>query len=310
MELTAETIGQLRDEAYTALCRRAITEALENLDRERAAIESTRPPFALLARRQTRDAFTQSMTVVHRNTAALQVRLAEVDQIAQFLRDLLRPALHDYLGALDQTYRRFPFIRRAISDWEIACQLLPDLFVAFARDARVARQECGCVEPPHRDRVPLLALRDAALRLEQQLDKLDEACQRLAALLPAGAENELCLPPTPSFRFTAWVALLPSLPAAQLVAEVSQTENLVRQHYSEQSASIAARLAASRELCDRYEREFLEHYWNQLRTHAQLHYVEEREIDDVIEELSQRYITSDLARRQRELAAADHQFLG
>jgi len=309
MELSPDTIRHLRDEAYATLCRHSLTEALENLAQQKANIESTRPPFALLASRQTRVAFSQSLSAVQISESALQVRLAEVAQIERLLQASLRPALHAFLYACDPTYRSFPEILRILRDWEIAFQSLPDLRVAFARDARNARQQCGHSAPARRDREPLLVLRDSALRLEKPLDALDRASLQLAALLPAGAEAEIRLPATPAFRYANWVGLLLTLPLERFVAELHEAESAVRQFQSANAADVETYLSESRAACDRFEQGFLEHYWAQLRAHAQAHYVEECDVDDVIRTLSQNYIESDLARRKRELPSADP-FLG
>ena len=265
MELSAETIEHLRDEAYATLARQALTEALATLEREKADIERTRPPFALLARRQTLDAFTQSLSAVQQNESALHNQLAEVDQVEQALHTVLRPQLHAYLGAVDTTYGSFPHIRRALDDWQVAYQAIPDLVVAFARDARTARQVCGSAAPDVRDRAPLLLLRDAALRLEQQCNALDTVARRLAVLLPEGAAAEIRLPDLPPFRHTAWVGLLLALPADRFAAEIDQAESAARQFVAHGQSLIAARLDASREACDRYEAGFLDHYWDQLQ---------------------------------------------
>lgn len=309
MELSPDTIGHLRDEAYATLCRHTLTEALEKLVHEKANIENTRPPFALLVSRQTRDAFSQSMSAVIASESALQVRLAEISQIEQLIQGLVHPALHKYLTDCDPSYRSFPQIQRILHDWESAFRALPDLLVAFARDARNARQQCGHSEPEQRDREPLLLLRDSALRLEKQLDALDRAALQLTALLPAGADAEIQLPATPAFRYANWVGLLLALPLERFVAELHEAEAAVRQFQAANTADIEAFLSESSAACDRFEQGFLEHYWDQLRAHAQAHYVDECEIDDVIRTLSQNYIESDLARRQRELTTSDP-FLG
>jgi hypothetical protein len=305
MELSAETIEHLRDEAYATLCGRALTEALTTLERKKAHIESTRPPFALLSTRQTREALTHSLAAVHTDESALRLQLAEVTQAEQCLHRLLRPALHTYLAGLDPGYGIFSHIRRALDDWQVAYQPLPDLIVAFARDARAARQACGSATPEQRDRAPLLVLRDSALRLERQLDTLDTVASRLAAFLPAGAEAEIRLPAILPSRHSAWVGVLLALPADRFAAEINQAETAARQFVAHDQSAIAARLDASREACNRYEQGYLENYWDQLRTHAQTYYVEEHPIADIIAMLLQNYVTSDLARRLRELHTAD-----
>lgn len=156
-----------------------------------------------------------------------------------------------------------------------------------------------------RDRPPLLALHNCALRLEKQLDTLDTVASRVAALLPAGAAAEIRLPAIIPSRHSAWVGVLLALPADRLAAEINRAETDARQFVAHGQSAIATRLNASREACDRYVQGYFENYWVQLRTHAQTYYVEEHPIDDLIAMLMQNYATSDLARRPRELPTVD-----
>jgi CheY-like chemotaxis protein len=86
---------------------------------------------------------------------------------------------------------------------------------------------------------------------------------------------------------------------------VQRVESEARQFVAHGDSRIPARLDAMRETCSRHEELFLQHYWNTLRAHAQAHYVEERDIADILADLTQRYVTSDLDRRQRDLGTAD-----
>jgi hypothetical protein len=43
----------------------------------------------------------------------------------------------------------------------------------------------------------------------------------------------------------------------------------------------------------------LESYWEVLRAHALAHYVQERDVDDVLNELNERYVVANIERRQR-----------
>jgi hypothetical protein len=91
------------------------------------------------------------------------------------------------------------------------------------------------------------------------------------------------------------------LPLDQGVIEVTCVEKEVRDFLADGIDLVHARLEVSRDVCAQLENKTLEQYWNQLRAHAQAHYVEERDVDDVLAMLAQRYVSADLARREKEL---------
>lgn len=308
MELSPTTIEHLRDEAYAMLCRHAVMEALEKLEQEKASIASTRPPFGILASKQTRETFERSLHAATGTEAALRTRLGQLVQLEKWLHDILHTELREYLTAISADYRRFATADALLDQWELEFRALPELLVAFARDVRNAQQDAASA-PGSRDLQPFAILRDSALRVEQQLTVLDNISAQIAFLLPAEAAAEVRVPALPDFRRVAWVNRIASLPPEQLVAETTRVERDARAFAAHDHATVPLRLQASHEACRHHEEIFLQHYWDQLRAHAQAHYVEDREIDDVIEMLTQNYVTSDLARRQKEIAAFDP-FLG
>ena len=139
MELSETTLEHLQDEAYAFLCRQAVEEKLASLNREKAAIASTRPPFGLLARRETRDAFTRSMRTALDNETALRDRLVQLTGIEAWLKPVLRKDVSAYLAHASPDYGRFQQVRARLEDWERAFEGLPELLVAFARELRCAR---------------------------------------------------------------------------------------------------------------------------------------------------------------------------
>lgn len=304
MELSATTIGHLRDEAYATLCRHAVTQALEALEREKATIVSTRPPFGILASRQTRDAFEKSMETAAGNEAALRTRLGQVIQLEKWLHGILHAELQKYLSAISPEYRHFAQVDQLLDQWEVQFRALPELLTAFARDVRNATLQSASA-PGMRDLQLFAILRDSALRVEKHFDSMDQIVTQFTLLLPSDAAAEIRVPALPDFRRVAWVNRIAALPADQLLAEGTRVERAAREFVAADHANVALRLQAAHEACKHHEENFLQHYWNQLRAHAQAHYVEDRNIDEVIEMLMQNYVTSDLARRQRELIAAD-----
>jgi hypothetical protein len=308
MELSPATIEHLRDEAYATLCRHAITQALENLEQEKATIVSTRPPFGILASRSARENFERSMQTASGTESALRTRLGQIMELEKWLHGMLHGEVRDYLTAISPDYRRFAQVDQLLDQWAIQFHALPELLVAFARDVRNAATEAASA-PGMRDLQYFAILRDSALRVENHLNSLDQIVTRFTLLLPSDAASEIRAPQLPDFRRVAWVNRIAALPADQLVAETNRVEREAREFVARGQSGIPIRLQAAHEACKRYEENFLLHYWNQLRAHAQAHYVEERAIDEVIEMLMQNYVTSDLARRQRELITADP-FLG
>ena len=61
VQLSAETIACLRDEAYAHLCRQSLTQELERIENEKVEIEATRPPFGVLASKKARETYETSL---------------------------------------------------------------------------------------------------------------------------------------------------------------------------------------------------------------------------------------------------------
>lgn len=304
MELSSAALDYLRDEAYVHLCREVVQEKLNALEREKATIASTRPPFGVLARKETRDAFTHSMRTALDNEVALRERLDQVVRLDDWLRPVIRQEVVAYLDVASPDYRRFKEIAERLNEWERSFAALPELLKAFARDLRVVREEISAGAASGRQHVQSLAvLRDVALRLEKQHGHLIDIALALHSLTQSHPDlvREIRLPGLPEFRRVSWVSRLALIPVQQAVAEASRVETEVREFAAYGHAASLARIEASRHACTQLQERFLDYYWQQLRTHAQAHYVEERDIDDVLDELAQRYVKADIVRCQRAL---------
>lgn len=304
MELSETALGLLRDEAYAYLCRETLKEKLADLEREKATIASTRPPFGVLARRETRDAFTQSMRTALDNEAALRERLTQVERLEDWLQPMIREEITAYLKVASPDYHRFAQIRELLSTWANVFAALPELLLGFARDLKVFREETASGASSGRDRVQALAvLRETASRVEEQYNQLSLSAQALQQLTQAHADlaREIRLPALPDLRRAGWVSQLALMPLEQCLKETRQVETDVREFLTSGHAAAFARVEASHSACTHLEQRFLQYYWNQLRSHAQTHYVQERDIDDVLAELAQRYVQSDILRHQKAL---------
>lgn len=300
MEFSAATLEHLQDEAYAFLCREALQAQLATLARDKAAIAETRPPFGgLLARKGARETFTRSMRTASDNEAALQEQLSRIDGITDWLRPLIRNSVSSYLAEASPGYCTLLQIDARLNDWEQACAALPELLQAFARDARAVHDAASRPGATSATYVHELAvLRESAERLAAQRSELSLIEQSITALAGEGPGREVRIPALPEMQHVSWVARLAVVPAVQLRSETARLEGEFRLLLTEGMTLVAARLDSAREVCGNLIENALEQYWNQLRQYARQHYVEEREVGEVLEHLTRRYIDADLQRRQ------------
>jgi SH3-like domain-containing protein len=84
-----------------------------------------------------------------------------------------------------------------------------------------------------------------------------------------------------------------ALPAAQ------EMEADARMIVAKKLGDFHASAAAALEALGVIENQELESYWEVLRAHALAHYVQERDVDEVLNELNERYVVANIERRQR-----------
>jgi hypothetical protein len=303
MELSKASLELLRDEAYILLCRETLQESLKTLEQEKAVLVNSRPPFGVLAAKKTRNAFETSIRQAEDTNAALRSRLDRAARYETWLQRCIRRELAAHLELVSAEYQRVAQIRRLLDEWEYCVtRQLSDTLVAFAREMRgfrLAGAEPGRVDPPGAEELALL--REIALRLEQLQDYLGH----LASVVNAHALEigliDVRVPPLPQFRRAVWVDWLRVIPLEQSIADITRVEAEVRAFVHGGMQPIVGRLQASRVSSVQRQEDYLQQYWEQLRAHAQSHWVEEREVDHVLDTLADRYEEA-IARRQREVS--------
>lgn len=302
MELSRGTLEFLRDEAYVSLCREAVQESLKTVEQEKAVLVNSRPPFGVLAAKKTRDAFETSLRMADHTETALRERLARAVKYETWLQRCIRRELAAFLEGVSAEYQRVAQIKRLLDDWgHCVTRQLPDTLVAFAREMRglrLAAAEQHRVEPLLAHELALL--REIAVRLEQQQDHLGHIASTMNGHALQIGLLDVRVPPLPQFRRAVWVDWLCVVPLAQSIADVTRVEAEVRAFLHGGMQPISGRLQASRVSCAQRQDNYLQQYWDQLRAHAQSHWVEEREVDQVLDTLAERY-DADIARRQLEV---------
>jgi len=268
---------------------------------KKAVVVNSRPPFGVLANKKSREAFESSRRLTDDAEAALRDRLMRASRYETWLQRCISRELAAYLQAVSPEYQRVSEIKRWLDEWEkCVTRQLPDMLIAFSREMRGLR---GILAAEDRTELAvseeLALLRDIAMRVEQQHDFLSKVADNVNAHALEIGLVDVRMPPLPRFRRRIWVDALASTPLAQAIPEINGAEIELRTFLNGMQP-IVGRLQASRVSCVQRQEDYLRQYWDQLRAHAQAHWVEEREVDEVLETLAVRY-DSDITRHHREV---------
>jgi hypothetical protein len=304
MSLPDDVISLLRDEAYLDLCRNALKDALDRLVAEKQQVSETRPPFGILASKRQRDDFEASMQTVLDAEGAIQVRLGKLEAIENWLKSAIRDRLRDYLRQVSENYRRSAKIAEAIKSWDRLIEHYGEQLLALARNIRNVsvsfKGAAGGVRSAFGDRAQAFAeLRMGADSLDRTALQLESLTRSMAMIAANSPYKDVLLAELPIKAVVNWVDNMAlqndrdALPAAQEME--ADARNVVSKKLNNFHASATAALEALVGI----DAQELESYWEVLRAHALAHYVQERDVDEVLNELNERYVVSNIERRQR-----------
>jgi hypothetical protein len=304
MSLPDDVISLLRDEAYLDLCRNALKDALEGLIAEKQQVTEARPAFGILGTKKQRDSFEQSMKTVLDTETGIEVRLGKLEAIENWLKSAIRDRLRDYLRQASENFRRSGKITEAIKQWDRLIEHYGEQLLALARNIRNAAASfagaAGGGRSAFSDRAQAFAeLRMGADSLDRTAVQLESLTRTMALYAANSAYKDILLSEIPIKGVVGWVDNLAlqhdrdALPAAQ------EMETDARSVVAKKLTAYHASAAAALEAVAAIENQELENYWEVLRAHALAHYVQERDVDEVLNELNERYVVANLERRQR-----------
>jgi hypothetical protein len=304
MSLPDDVISLLRDEAYLDLCRNALKDALDRLVAEKQQVSETRPPFGILATKKQREVFESSMQTVLDTEAAIETRLGKLEAIENWLKSAIRERLRDYLRQVSENYRKSAKIAEAVQSWDRLIEHYGEQLLALARNIKnVAVSFAGAaggVRSAFADRAQAFAeLRMGADSLDRTAVQLESLTRSMAMFAANSPYADVQLSVLPIKGVVGWVDNLAlqhdrdALPAAQEME--ADARGVVAKRLTDYHASAAAALEAIAAI----ENQELESYWEVLRAHALAHYVQERDVDEVLNELNERYVVANIERRQR-----------
>jgi len=314
MNLPADLVAYLRSEAYATLCRRGLIEALDELEKQKQEVLATKPPFGMLAPKSAREAFQTSLRAVLDTEEGLRRRIAQLAPIDAWLEPIIPQALHKFLITTSADYQYYNGICEAVKLWEFQVNALAEKALALARDARGVADAIGATTAGARGlrltRVEAMAvLRATIVATALELSDLAQTASRVTQLsadeLPATAR----LPETPQFRNVAWVDRLDTLSPNAAVAELAACEAEARAFVREGVKVLVEQAASTHAACLQLREDYLQACWQEAREHALSHYVQERDLDEVIAEL-QAHQVADAQERHRDLIHNSFEFAG
>ncbi|HZP59171.1 MAG TPA: hypothetical protein VFB27_02525 [Opitutaceae bacterium] len=304
MTLPEETIFLLRDEAYLALCRENLNDALAGVAAHKQEVESTRPPFGILAVPGTRKTFESTMQAVLENENSLEGRRAKIDTLEHWLKSTLQTKLHYFLWEESPDYRYSTEVVSAIDAWERQVDPYGEQLLAFARELKNTAAAIGGPKQNSRAafdaRAAAMAeLRLAAGRLDTASGKLEAAARALSQAIAGTIYAKVRVLVPPFADMTQWVDNLGPLSDAEAFATVQSEEAEVRSLLGKKLSPLHAKAEAARETVAEASRNYFENYWSQLREHALTYYVEDRDVDEVLNELTHRHVAATRQRGQQ-----------
>ncbi|MBI5380378.1 MAG: hypothetical protein HZA31_00605 [Opitutae bacterium] len=298
MHLPEESIGLLRDEAYLQLAIEALQGSLREVEMQKAHIESTRPPFGILATKRTRDIFEQSMRHSEATVTGIQRQLERAQHLLALTRSFLEPQIAHYVAKCSPVHRTAMTLHVTLKSYETESRHLPELTRALARDIRGVGEAYGAQES-HQQLVPsLTALRVAAGRFDELGARLDNLSRQWRASTEGTIFEELRLPQCPLGPQLPWFEQLVRLGPGDAVQAAQCREVEARELLNCGLEQLSARLSATRDAIGSLETRYVHDYWERLREHAQAHYVEEKDLDEVLEDITRRRIDAEVLRKQ------------
>ena len=244
------------------------------------------------------------MQTVLDTESAIEARLGKLEAIENWLKSAIRDRLRDYLKSASENYRRSGKIGEAIRQWDRLIEHYGEQLLALARNIKnVAVSFAGAaggVRSAFGDRAQNFAeLRMGGDSLDRTAVQLDSLTRTMAMYAANSAYKDVQLVELPIKNVVGWVDNLAlqhdrdALPAAQ------EMEADARAVVAKKLTLFHASAEAALEAMVAIDQQELDNYWEVLRAHALAHYVQERDVDEVLNELNERYVVANIERRQR-----------
>jgi hypothetical protein len=304
MSLPDDVISLLRDEAYLDLCRNALKDALEAAIVAKQQVTETRPPFGILATKKQRDEFEASMQTAVDTESSIETRIGKLEAIENWLKSAIRERLRSYLAQASENQRRSGKITEGVKSWDRLIEHYGEQLLALARNIKnVAVSFSGAqggARAAFSDRAQTFAeLRMGADNLDRTALQLESLNRTIAMFSANSPYKDVQLIDLPIKGIVGWVDNLALQHDREALTAAHEMETDARTVVAKRLVDYHAHAAAALETIAAIDNQELESYWEVLRAHALAHYVQERDVDEVLNELNERYVVANIERRQR-----------
>jgi len=277
---------------------------MERLVAEKQQVSETRPPFGILATKKQRDVFESSMQVVLDTEAAIEGRLNKLEAIENWLKGTIRERLGDYLSQVSENYRRSAKIAESIKSWDRLIEHYGEQLLALARNVKNVSVSFagaqGGVRSAFSDRAQAFAeLRMGADSLDRTALQLESLTRSMAMFAANSPYKDVTLAELPLKGIVGWVDNLALMHDRDALSAAQELESDARMIVAKKLNDFHTSARAALEALAAIDVTELDNYWEVLRAHALAHYVQERDVDEVLNELNERYVVANIERRQR-----------
>jgi hypothetical protein len=228
---------------------------------------------------------------------SLKERLAKIDVIEDSLRSTLHAKLRDQLQASSQDYRFSAEVLSAISIWEKEVNPYGDCLLAFVAEFKHAtRALVGSKTNLYASFNPraeaMSGLRLSAENVDHASLQLDAAAKHLRNVIAGTIYEKVRVHAPPFSGLVQWMERLALLSNVDALVEMQAKEVDMRPLLANKLLVLHSCATTARESVGDVQREYFRSYWDNLRQYALTHYVKDRAVDEVLDELAARYVTA------------------
>jgi hypothetical protein len=228
---------------------------------------------------------------------SLTKRLARIDALEDSLKSTLHAKLRDHLQGASPDYRFGSDVFSAITAWEREVNPYGDCLLAFTRELKCAAR--ALVGP----RINLYASFDPQAEAVSELRHFAEGVDHASLRLDAAAKNlrqaiagtiyeKVRVLAPPIAGLVQWMERLGLLSNVDALVEMQARDIDLRPLLANKLLVLHACATTARETVGEVQRDYLKNYWDNLRQSALANYVEDRTVDEVLDELTARYVTA------------------
>jgi hypothetical protein len=226
---------------------------------------------------------------------SLTKRLAIIDRLEDLVKSALHAKLRECLQESSQDYRFSAEVLSAISAWEQEVNPYGDCLLAFTRELKNAAR--ALVGP----RINLYAsfnprteavsgLRLCAENIDRASLQLDAAAKHLRHTTTGTIYEKVRVLAPPIAGLVQWMERLSLLTNVDALVEMQSKEIDMRPLLANKLLVLHSCATIARETVGEVQRDYFKSYWDNLRQYALTNYVKDREVNEVLDELTARYV--------------------